>query len=374
MLQFASDAAPRGSMVRVRGVRALGEEAPLRSAIEIGERLLVCASVRFAEQTSSQPLWLTDRRVIFTRSLKGIGKMVVSVPIGGAALDYEGDALYPLRLSWTGPDGAASTESFRAQTWKDSLRSNGSPAAVGGATEGIAGAVIGLAVDAAMKGAVGTRGIGSRDQKLYATLLAALRAPGQVQPVDLTAGSLNTPGGRWLIGGIVGVFSGLLVAAGVFALMSYQAKQAYEAAPICSSVAGPACRLLQPALVTAYRGAGGKNAYCDLFLTTADGANVEADLHTFELCAHDPRGQQMLLEHWHGTLTGVIPPGARTRVVPTEETGDNPEYNWRFGAIMVGILGLLWLLFGSLSLVVVVGWVKRRSLLRASAYAAGYLN
>jgi hypothetical protein len=82
----------------------------------------------------------------------------------------------------------------------------------------------------------------------------------------------------------------------------------------------------------------------------------------------------MLLEHWHGTLTGVIPPGAATRVVPTEETGDNPEYNWRFGAVMVGILGLLWLAFGSLSLVVVLGWVKRRSLLRASAYAAGYLN
>jgi hypothetical protein len=374
MLQFASDAAPRGSMVRVRGVRALGEEAPLRSVLEIGERLLVCASVRFADQTSSQPLWLTDRRVMFTRSQKGIGKMVVSVPIGGAALDYVGDALYPLRLSWTGPDGTPSTESFRAQTWKDSVRSNGSAAAVGGATEGIAGAVVGLAVDAAMKGAVGTRGIASRDQKLYTMLLAALRAPGQAQPVDLTAGSLNTPGGRWLIGGIVGVFSALLAAAGVFALVSNQAKQAYEAAPVCGSVAGPTCRLLQPALVTAYRGAGGKDSYCDLFLTKADGANVEADLHTFELCAHDPRGQQMLLEHWHGTLTGVIPPGAPTRVVPTEETGDNPEYNWRFGAIMVGILGLLWLLFGSLSLVVVVGWVKRRLLLRASAYAAGYLN
>jgi len=218
MLQFASDAPPRASMVRVRGLRALGEEAPLRSVIEIGERLLVCATVRFAEQTSSQPLWLTDRRVLFTRSQKGIGKLVVSVPIGGAALDYDNGALYPLRLSWTGPDGAASAESFRAQSWKDSLRSNGSAAAAGGATEGIAGAVIGLAVDAAMTSAVGTRGIASRDQKLYTTLVAALRAPRQVRPVDLTAGSLNTPGGRWLIGGIVGVFSALLAAAGVFAL------------------------------------------------------------------------------------------------------------------------------------------------------------
>lgn len=188
MLQFASDAPPRGSMVRVRGLRALGEEAPLRSVIEIGERLLVCASVRFAEQTSSQPLWLTDRRALFTRSQKGIGKMVVSVPIGGAALDYDNGALNPIRLSWIGPDARPTTESFRAQTWKDSLRSNGSAAAAGGATEGIAGAVIGLAVDAAVKGAVGTRGIASRDKKLYTTFVAALRAPGQAQPVDLTPG------------------------------------------------------------------------------------------------------------------------------------------------------------------------------------------
>lgn len=374
MLQFASDAIPRGSVTPIRGLRALGEEAPLRSILEIGERLLVCASVRFAEQTSSQPLWLTDRRVMFTRNQKGMGKVVVSVPIGGAALDYDNGDLYPIHLSWTGPDGTPTKESFRARTWKDSLRSTGSAAAAGGATGGVAGAVIGLAVDAAMKGAAGTGGNASRDETLHATLVAALRAPGQARPVELTAGSLNTAGGRWLIGGIVGVVSALLVAAGVFALVNYQATRAYEAALVCGSVAGPDCRLLQPAVVTAYRGAGGKNAYCDLFLSTADGSNVVADLHTFNLCARDPRGQQMLLEHWRGRLTGVIPAGAPTRVVPTGETGDNPEYDWRFGAVMVGILGLLWMLFGSLSLVVVIGWARRRSLLRASAHAAGYLN
>jgi hypothetical protein len=82
----------------------------------------------------------------------------------------------------------------------------------------------------------------------------------------------------------------------------------------------------------------------------------------------------MLVEYWRHALTGVIPPGAPTRVVPTEETGDNPEYNWRAGAIIAGLLGLLWVAFGSLALVVVIGWVKRRSLLRVSAYAAGYLS
>ena len=172
----------------------------------------------------------------------------------------------------------------------------------------------------------------------------------------------------------MGIVSALLVAAGVFALVSFQAKQAYEAAPLCGSVAGQDCRLLQPAVVTAYRGAGGKNAYCDLSLSTADGSRVEADLHTFNLCAHDPRGQDTFLEYWRHSLTGVIPVGAPTRVIPTEETSDNPAYNWRFGAIMAGILGLLWAIFGSLALVVAIGWLKRRSLLRASAFAAGHLN
>lgn len=172
----------------------------------------------------------------------------------------------------------------------------------------------------------------------------------------------------------MGVITALLLAVGTFAVVSDQARRAYEAAPVCSAVAGSDCRLLQPAVVTAYRGAGGKNDYCDLFLITADGANVEADLHTFNLCAQDPRGRQMLLEHWRGTLTGVIPLGAPTRVVPTEETGDNPEYNGRASAIIAGILGLLWMLFASLFLVTVIGWLKRRSLLRASASAAGYLN
>lgn len=348
MLQFASDAQPRGSIAPLRGLKALGEEAPLRAALENGERLLVCASVRFADRTSSQPLWLTDRRFILTRSEGGKGKLLVTVPIAGCALDFEIGALHPLHLRWTGPDGQPCTVSFRAHTWKDSVRSDGSAAAAGGATEGIAGAILGLALGAAITGAVGTRGIASRDQKLYSILLAAQRAAGQVRPVDLTAGSLNTWGGRGLIGGFMGVLSALLLALAVFALVSYQAKQAYEAAPICGSVAGADCRLLQPAVVTAYRGTGGKNAYCDLFLRTADGSRVEADLHTFNLCAHDPRGLDMFLEYWRHSLTGVIPAGAPTRVIPTEETGDNPAYNWRASTIIAGLLGLLWVAFGTL--------------------------
>jgi hypothetical protein len=374
MQQFAYAAKSGGSVTRIRGLRELGEEAPLRAVIESGERLLVCASVRFADSSSSQPLWLTDQRFIFTRSQRGMGKLLFSIPIAGCALDYENAALYPVHLNWTGQDGQPCKESFRAHTWKDSVRSDGSASVAGGATAGIEGAVIGLAVDAAMKGAVGTRGIASRDQKLYSTFLAAQRAPGQVRPVDLTAGSLNTAGGRWLIGGFMGVISALLLTLGIFALVNYQAKQAYEAAPLCGAVPGPDCRLLQPAIVTAYRGANGKNAYCDVFVSRDDGSTVEADLHTFSLCAHDPRGQQMFLEYWRRSLTAVIPPGGPAQGIPTEETADNPGYNWRFGAIMTGVLGLIWVIFGSFSLVVVIGWLKRRSLLRASAYAAGYLS
>jgi hypothetical protein len=82
----------------------------------------------------------------------------------------------------------------------------------------------------------------------------------------------------------------------------------------------------------------------------------------------------MFLEYWRRSLTAVIPPGGPAQGIPTEETADNPGYNWRFGAIMTGVLGLIWVIFGSFSLVVVIGWLKRRSLLRASAYAAGYLS
>jgi hypothetical protein len=370
MLEFASDAQPHGSITPIRGLRALGEEAPLRAALENGERLLVCAVARFFDRPSSQPLWLTDRRFIFTRSQGRMRKLLISVPIAGSSLNYERAALFPLRLDWIGPDGSPRAETFRAYTWKDSVSSDGSAGAAGGASAGIAGAVIGLAVMAAIKGAVGNRGIASSDQKLLSLFQAAQRAPGQVRPVDLT---LN-PGSRLMIGGFMALLTAALVGAGVFALVQYQVKQAYEAAPLCDSVTGPNCRLLQPAVVTAHRGASGKNAYCDLFLTTAEGSNVEADLHNFTLCAQDPRGQQMFLEYWRHSLTGVIPVGAPTQVIPAGETGDNPEYNWRFGAVMAGILGPLWLIFGSLCLVAVIGWVKRRSLLRASAYAAGYLN
>ena len=369
MLQFASDAMPRGSVIAIRGLRALGEEAPLRAAIENGEHLLVCALVRFPDRSSSQPLWMTDRRFIFTRSQGRMRKLLISVPVAGCALQYEGAAAYPLHLTWTGPDGSPWAEWFRAYTWKDAARSEGSAGVAGGATGGIGGAIVGAALDAAIQGAVGTRGVASRDQKLYSTIVAAQRAPDQVRPVDLTLDS----GSRLLIGGFMGALTAALLAAGVFALISYQSKQAYDAAPLCRSVPSPDCRLREPAVVTAYRGASGKGAYCDLFLDKADGSTAVADLHTFSLCAHDPRGQQMLLEYWHRSLTAVIPAGAPAQVEPTEETADNPEYNWRFGYVMAGGVGLIWLIFGGICLVVVIGWYRRRSILRASAHAAGYL-
>jgi len=370
MQQFAA-ASPLGAPpTRIRGLRALGEEAPLRAAIENGERLLVCALVRFPDRSSSQPLWMTDRRFIYTRSEGRLSKLLISVPIADGGLDYEGARPYPLHLTWTRPDGSPMTEWFRAHTWKDAVRSEGSAGAAAGVTGGVAGAIVGMAVDAAIKGAVGSRGVPSRDQKLYSTLVAAQRAPSQVRPVDLTLDS----GGRLIIGGFMGLLTAAILAVGLFALVSYQAKKAYDVAPLCGPVSGPDCRQLQAAVVTAYRGASGKNAYCDLFLSLNDGATAEADLHSYSLCADDLRGREVSLEYWHRSITAVIPPGAPGRVIPPEETADNPEYNWRFAAVMVGILGLVWVIFGSISLVVVIGWLKRRSLLRASAYAAGYLS
>jgi hypothetical protein len=370
MQQFAFAAKSGASVTPIRGLRALGEEAPLRAAIENGERLLVCALVRFPDRSSSQPLWMTDRRFIYTRSEGRVSKLLISVPIADGALDYESAKPYPLHLTWTGPDGSSWAEWFRAHSWKDAVRSEGSAGAAAGVTGGVAGAIVGVAVDTAIKGAAGTRGIASRDQKLYSTLVAAQRTPSQVRPVDLTLDS----GGRLIIGGFMGLITAALLALGASALVSYQARQAYEAAPLCGSVPGPDCRLLQPAVVTAYRGASGKYAYCDLFLSLDDGATAEADLHTYSLCAYDLRGQEVSLEYWRRSITAVIPPGAPAQVIPTEETANNPEYNWRFGAVMAGLCGLIWVIFGSISLVVVIGWLKRRSLLRASAYSAGYLS
>jgi len=370
MQQFASDARLAGSVAPIRGLKALREEAPLRAAIENGERLLVCALVRFPDRSSSQPLWMTDRRFIYTRREGRLSKLLISVPIADCALDYEGAKPDPLHLTWTGPDGRPWAEWFRAHTWKDAVRSEGSAGAAAGVTGGVAGAIVGVAVDAAIKGAVGSRGVPSRDQKLYSTLVAAQRAPSQVRPVDLTLDS----GGRFIIGGFMGLVTAAFLALGVSALVSYQAKQAYEAAPLCGSGPGPDCHQLQPAVVTAYRGASGTYAYCDLFLSLSDGATAEADLHSYSLCAHDLRGREVSIEYWHRSITAVIPPGASGQVIPTEETAANPEYNWRFAAVMAGILGLVWVIFGSISLVVAIGWLKRRSLLRASAYAAGYLS
>jgi hypothetical protein len=367
--QFAPLPGSGGSITRIRGRRALGEEASLRAVIESGERLLVCASVRFADRPVSQPLWLTDRRFIFTRAHSGYGKLVVSVPIVGCALDYENAAPYPLHLSWTDDDGVPCRESFRWRTWQDGL-SSGSAGATGGATGGIEGAIIGAAVDAAINAAAPNHRAASLDQRLYSTLTAALQAPSTVRPVDLTADSLNTLGSRLLIGIWMSIITAVLLAVAIFAFVSYTAKQAYEAAPLCRSATGSECRMHQGAVVTDYRGAHDsyETMYCDLSMSTADGSSVTVRLLAFNLCRGTPKGQEMTLESWRGSVVAVIAPGVRD----PQETEKNPEYNGRAGAILTGVSSLLWLLFGSVSLAELIGWHKRRSLLRASAQTAAY--
>jgi hypothetical protein len=250
--------------------------------------------------------------------------------------------------------------------------------AVGGATGGVAGIIVSLALDVAVTRGTGTGRIPTKDRRLYAVLAEACKAPDSARPVDLTpgsTGSLSTLGGRLLIGLTMGIFTAIFLALSVYALIGYQTRQAYEAAPICGSAPSPDCRLRQPGVVTAYRGGGGRqDTWCDLTISGSDGSIVTAHFHAFNLCAHDVRGQQMVMEFWRGSLTAVSLPEVTTPVRPTEETNDNPQYSWRSGAILAGVYGLLWLLFGSFALVSVRGWLKRRSLLHASARAAAYLG
>ena len=102
-------------------------------------------------------------------------------------------------------------------------------------------------------------------------------------------------------------------------------------------------------------------AFCDVTMRRADGSILTADLHTVDLCAQRPDGQRISLEYWRGTLTAVT----ATDGSP-QETDDNPEYNWRFGYVMTGMLVLLWIIFGIGGLIPVPAWRARRALLRAS--------
>jgi hypothetical protein len=343
--------------------------------IERGERLLVCGSVRFADRPFAQPLWLTDRRFLFTRAHSGYGKLVVSVAIAGCALAYDDAAPYPLRLTWTDDSGKPCTESFRWRTWQDSL-SSGSTGPIGGATGGIEGAILGGAVDAAINAGGRKHRAASRDQTLYSTLTAALHAPSHVRPVDLTASSLNTTGTRWLIGIVMGSATAILVALATFAFIGFSTKQAYEAAALCGSVPATDCRSQQTAVVTAYRGAHDsyETMYCDLTMSKTDGSSITVHLLAFNLCSDAPMGQEMTLEYWRGSVVAVIAPGVSDpHDRAPQETQATPGYNWRAGAILTGICSLLWLSFGGVSLAELIRWRKRRSLLQRSARAAGYL-
>jgi len=109
-------------------------------------------------------------------------------------------------------------------------------------------------------------------------------------------------------------------------------------------------------------------------MSKSDGSTVTAHFHVFNQCVHDQRGTEMALEYWRGSLTAVTLPGQSAPVSPTEETRSNPEYEWRGSAILAGAVGLVWLMFSTTGLLAVRGWYKRRSLLKASARAAGYLG
>jgi hypothetical protein len=355
----------------------MGKEAPLRAVIRADERLIVCAAVAFADPAINARVWLTNRRWLFVRKSRG-QTLVMAIPLARSSLVFEEGSAFPLRLKWIDEAGRECSEAFRSQTLRDTLSMGARGGAVGGATGGVAGIIVSLALDAAVTRGTGTGRIPTKDRRLYAVLAEACKAPDSARPVDLTpgsTGSLSTLGGRLLIGLTLGIFTAIFLALSVFALISYQTRQAYEAAPICGSPPSPDCRLRQPGVVTAYRGGGGRqDTWCDLTISGSDGSIVTAHFHAFNLCAQDFRGQQIVVEFWRGSLTAVTRPGVTTPVSPTEETNNNPEYNWRAGAILAGVYCLLWLMFGSFALVSVRGWLRRRSLLQASARAAGYLR
>lgn len=348
-----------GSIPRIRGLRIMGTEAPLRTAIEEGERLLVCASVRFSDRSADGPLWLTDRRFLFTRQQSKADNRVVSAPISNCTLKYEAASPYPLRLSWIDGAGSPCTESFRAKTWKDDL-GRGSGPAVAGATGGIEAAVIVGFLEKLITSAVGTDSRASLDGKLFATLTVALRAPAQFHPIDLTAGSLNTRGSRVLIALATAIFTAALLASAVYAVISYQSLRAYGAAPICATPAVAGCRRQDPVVISSYRGTAGKDDSCELTLRRLDGSMVTAELLGVRFCSQPLNGKAMTIESWRGSTTIVIPPDG-----PPQETRSSPAYHWLIGRIFTGITGLLWLLFGIVGLVEFRGWLDRRALLRA---------
>jgi hypothetical protein len=82
----------------------------------------------------------------------------------------------------------------------------------------------------------------------------------------------------------------------------------------------------------------------------------------------------MTLEYWRGSVVAVIAPGVSDPLDrEPQETPLTPGYNWRAGAILTGLFTVLWLAFGAVALAELSRWRKRRSLLQASARAAGYL-
>jgi hypothetical protein len=330
----------------------------------------------FADVAYTQPLWLTDRRFLFTRRHSGSGKLVVSVPVAGSTLDYDVAAAHPLQLSWTDAEGSPRRESFGRATWRDSLDS-GRAGVTGGATGGIEGAILGGAVDAVIHAVARNRRAASADQTLYSMLTAAHDSPAQVRPVDLTADSLNRLGTRWALGTFMGLVTVFVLAVAIYWGISYSTKLAYNAAPLCGSVPATDCRSPQAAVVTAYRGAHESYdaMYCDLTMSKADGSSITVHLLAFNLCGDNPMGQEMTLEYWRGSVVAVTAPGVSDpHDREPQETHATPVYNVRAGAILTGVSSVLWLAFGSVTLAELNRWRKRRSLLQASAGAAGYLG
>jgi hypothetical protein len=352
MHQFAAGTQPGpSSAIRIRGWRAGGVESPLRAVIQPGERLLVCAAVRFPGRPADQRLWLTDSRYLFTRTEGPFNKLVISVPLSKSRLTVDSGMTCCLHLSWIDDSGQPGSESFRSESWKDNLRQGVAGGLAGGAIQGAGGA------------------IPAQDEQLYATLADAVKAPASVRPVDLTDAAGTPLAGKLLWVVPLSLFAVALLAAAVYTFFSFQTKQAYETAPVCGSVAVPDCRLEQSAIVTSYRGAGGRNAFCDLSMRRPDGSTVTADLHTVDICASSPAGATMVLEYWRGSMTSVIPPSG-----PAQETEANPQYGWRLGYVVTGLLVLLWLIFGIAAVSTMPGSHARRTLLRGSARSAGYLN
>src|SRR6202022_4363411 len=177
--------------------------------------------------------------------------------------------------------------------------------------------------------AAGAGNMPAQDQRLYSALVDACKATTTARPLDLTDAAGKPLAGRLLLVVPLSLFAVALLAAAVYAFSGFQTKQAYEAAAVCGPATIRDCRLEQPAIVTSYRGATGKYAFCDLSMSRPDGSTVTANLHTVDICASSPGGETMILEYWRGSMTAVIPPGGRA-----QETADNPEYGWGFRAEM----------------------------------------